>query len=111
MNTKDSVIHLIREELSNKSVIQPLIILGFDCSYFTLDVSHIILEMAGFNKIEDDLIDWYYGLINKALKEINLYNLDDMLDKWSKDIYIELLEKKLKEKSLSLDNNVGGAQY
>jgi hypothetical protein len=98
MKNKDLVIHLIREELRNKRFMFSLEELGFDCSFFTFNISHVILELAGFDKRTDELFVWYFKLIDKAMEEITFWNLREMLDKWSVYIYIELLEMQLHEK-------------
>ncbi|MBN2523833.1 MAG: hypothetical protein JXB24_11210 [Bacteroidales bacterium] len=75
--------------------------LGFDCTFFTLKISRVILELAGFSEITDEILDWYFQQVEKALVEITFWNLNEMLDKWSLTIYVELLEKRLKGKSSS----------
>jgi len=94
MSTKDLVIHLIREELRNKRLMHSLEDLGFDCSFFTLEISRVILELAGFHERPDELYEWYFELIEKALAEITFWNPDEMPDKWSKNLYADLLEKR-----------------
>jgi len=41
-----------------------------------------------------ELYEWYFGLIEKALAEITFWNPDEMPDKWSKNLYADLLEKR-----------------
>ena len=97
MKNKQLIVHLIREELRNKKLMFTLEDLGFDCSFFTLNISQIILELSGFDERSDELYGWYFALIDRALTEITFWNLKEMLDKWSLSIYIELLEKRLKD--------------
>jgi hypothetical protein len=97
MKNTTLIIHLIREELRNKRLMHSLEDLGFDCSTFTLNISHMILELAGFSERTDELYQWYFELMDKALEETTYWNLDEMLDKWSKILYIELLEARLKK--------------
>jgi hypothetical protein len=92
MENKKLVIHLIREDLRNKRLMHSLEDLGFDCTSFTLNVSHIILKLIGFQQISDELSERYCELIEKALEETTFWNLDEMLDKWSLYIYAKLLE-------------------
>ena len=106
MRNKELVIHLIREELRNKRLMHSLEYLGFDCSFFTLNICQVILELSGFQERSDELYVWYFELIEKALEEITFWNLDEMLDKWSKNLYIELLEKRLKEKPVIHNESV-----
>lgn len=101
MNTKELIIRLIKEELRNKRLMHSLEELGFDCTFFTLKISRVILELAGFSEITDEILDWYFQQVEKALVEITFWNLNEMLDKWSLTIYVELLEKRLKGKSSS----------
>jgi hypothetical protein len=96
MNTKDLVIHLIREELRNKLLMFSLEDLGFDCSYYMLNISGVVLELAGFHERPDELHDWYFQWVEKALEEITFLNLKEMLDKWSIVIW-EAMEEKLGE--------------
>lgn len=99
MNNKDLVIHLIREELRNKCLMYSLRDLGFDCSSYTFSISQQILDLVGFHEKPDELYQWYFKLIDKALEETTFWNLDEMMDKWSLNIYIELLEMRLKDKA------------
>lgn len=94
---KKLVIHLIREELRNKFLMNTLRTLGFDSTSYTLIISEQILTFAGFTEKPDNLYQWYFQIIDKAVEEITFLNLDEMLDKWSVNIYIELLEEKLNE--------------
>ena len=99
MNNKELLVHLIREELRNKCLMYSLGDLGFDCSSYTLNISQEILDLVGFQEKTDELYQWYFKLIDKALIEITFWNLDEMMDKWSLNIYIELLELRLQEKA------------
>ena len=99
MNNKELVVHLIREELRNKCLMYALRNLGFDCSSYTLNISQQILDLVGFQEKSNELYQWYFKLIDKALVEITFWNLDEMMDKWSLNIYIELLELRLQDKA------------
>ena len=100
MKNEELVIHLIHEELRNLRLMMSLEDIGFDCSFFTINIGHVILELVGFEEINDELFEWYYGLIKKALEEITLGNLNETLSKWSTNIYNELMEKRIKENSV-----------
>jgi hypothetical protein len=95
MNNKELIIHLIREELRNKLLMYSLRNLGFDCTSYTLSICEEILTLAGFTEKPDNLYQWYFKLIDNALEEITFWNLDEMMEKWSLSIYIELLEARL----------------
>lgn len=107
MNNKELVVHLIREELRNKCLMYSLRDLGFDCSSFTLNISQEILDLVGFQEKSNELYQWYFKLIDKALVEITFWNLDEMMDKWSLNTYIELLELRLQEKASNKDGVIG----
>ncbi|HCY41239.1 MAG TPA: hypothetical protein DHV48_07785 [Prolixibacteraceae bacterium] len=92
---KKLVIHLISEELRNKFQMNTLRSLGFDCTSYTLIISEQILTFAGFIEKPDSLYQWYSQIIDNTVKGITFLNLDEMLDKWSVNIYIELLEARL----------------
>ena len=96
---KELIIHLIGEQIRNMYLMHSLENLGFDCSSYTLSISQEILELAGFNEKLDELYQWYFNLIDKAIEEITFLNLDEMMNKWSLNIYIELLEARLQEKA------------
>jgi len=94
MKTSYLIIHLIHEELRNKRLMHSLEDLGFDCSAFTLNISQEILELSGFKERSDELYEWYFKLIDKALEEITFWNMEDTLEKWAMDIHKELKRKK-----------------
>lgn len=95
MNNKKLVVHLIREQIRNKLLMNSLENLGFDCSAFSLSISEEILELAGFPQRPNELYQWYFELIDKALEETTFWNLDEMMGKWSIIVYIKLIEVKL----------------
>jgi hypothetical protein len=94
MNNRELIIHLIKEQLRNKRLMDSLEDLGFDCSSFTMNISREILKLAGFYERSDELSQWYSDLVDKALEETTFWNLDEMLDKWSQILYAELLENR-----------------
>lgn len=69
--------------------------MGFDCSSYTLNISEEILTLVGFQEKTDNLFQWYFDLIDKALQETTFWNLDEMMEKWSMKIYSELMAIKL----------------
>ena len=93
MKTEQLVIHLIKEELRNLRLIFTLEDAGFDGSFYTMNISHVILELAGFKERTDELFDWYYELIEKAMEEITFWNLTEMLNKWVVEIWKALQDK------------------
>lgn len=97
MNNKELIIHLIGEQIRNMYLVHSLENLGFDCSSYTLSISQEILELAGFHEKSDELYQWYFRLIDHALAETTYSNLDEMMNKWSLNIYIELLNQRFKE--------------
>ena len=58
-----------------------------------MNISHVILELAGFEERTDELFDWYFELVEKAMEEITFRNLTEMLNKWAEEIWKELKEK------------------
>ena len=94
MNTKDIILHLIKEELRNKRLMFSLEDLGIDCSFYTLDISNTILSLAGFREVTDPMYEWYFGLVSKALEGITFRNLEQSLQNWPMVIYNELIKKK-----------------
>jgi len=71
--------------------------LDFNCFSYTISISQEILELTRFHEEPDELYQWYFNLIDKALEEITFMNLDEKMSKWLLNIYIELLNQRLKE--------------
>ena len=94
MQSKELVIHLLKEELRNKRLLYSLEDIGFDCSFYYLNVSHIILELAGFKQKTEELCEWYVDIVDKAVEEINFRNMEEMLKIWPVVLYNELIKKK-----------------
>lgn len=86
MENKTLIVQLIREDLRNKRLTCSLEDIGFDCSYYMLNISTVILELAGYKTQTDAMQEWYVKQTEKAMKEITFANLNNMLDKWSKTI-------------------------
>ena len=87
---KSLAIHLIQEQIRNQVLILALEKLGFDCAIYTLNISEIILSLVGFEQKTDELYQWYFTLIEKAVEETDYYNIDEKLREWSEIIYSEM---------------------
>lgn len=100
MDNQKLAIHLIGEQIRNQVLILSLENLGFDCSIYTLNISENILTLVGFKNKTDGLYQRYFEMIENAIKEISYYNIDEMMNKWSKDIYFKLCDMKQTEEFL-----------
>ena len=94
MDTEKITIHLILADLINKYYNHAFMVLGFDLSFFTLNIDDVIFELAGFQEVPDGLHKWYSDLVDLALREANHWNFGNMQDKWPPIIYNMLLEKR-----------------
>ena len=94
MDIKKLVTHLIGEQIRNQVLMLALENLGFDCTSYTLNISEIILTLIGFEEKTDQLYDQYFKLIEDAVKETSYQNMDEMITKWSKQVYYSLIELK-----------------
>lgn len=101
MKTKHLMIHLIGEQIRNQALILAFENLGFDCTSYTLNISEVILTLAGFNEKSDTLYKQYFGLLENAVKETTYLDMDEKLGKWSNIIYSKLIEIKSNEIFLS----------
>lgn len=97
MNNKEIILQLIKEELKNKVLMYSIQKLGLDCSFFTIDISNIILECAGIKNTSDKLYNWYFNLVDRAIEDISSKDLNQALNNWAFVIYSELLDEKKKE--------------
>ncbi|SET78797.1 hypothetical protein SAMN05444285_12353 [Draconibacterium orientale] len=95
MNTKQLIIHLIGEQIRNQVLILALEKLGFDCTNYTLNISEVVLKLAGFNITADRLYQRYFELIEKAVEDTSYHDMDEKLAKWSEIIFNELQDIKL----------------
>lgn len=84
---------LIREELRNKKLTHSLEGLGFDCSYYIIDLSREIFELTGFTLCPNELFKWYFEITDAAIDKINTANFNEMLSKQVEEIYNELIKK------------------
>lgn len=92
------VIQLIKEEIKNKWLMYAFQDLGLDCSFFIIDISHIVLKCIGITDKSDKINYWYYSLINRAVGSLSATNLSTTIDNWSQVIYSELLEQRLRQR-------------
>lgn len=95
MDNNKIVIQLIREQIRNKLLMDSLENLGFDCSSYSMNISEEILTLVGFQDKTDNLFQWYFDLLDKAMKDTTYWNLDEAMQKWSIKIYDDLLAIKL----------------
>jgi hypothetical protein len=96
MKTKQLIIHLVGEQIRNQVLILALEKLGFDCTNYTLNISEVVLKLAGFNITADSLYQRYFELIEKAVEDTSYHDMDEKLAKWSEIIFNELQDIKLK---------------
>lgn len=96
---KKLIIKLIREELKNKYLMYSLEKLGFDCSFYILNVSDIILELAGYNEKAGHLHRRYHQQMEKILNETDYKTIDKILDKYPEILY-KMLKNEGKNPSL-----------
>ncbi len=92
MSNKNLIIKLIREELKNKYLMYSLEKLGFDCSFYIINISDIILELAGCNKKHSHLHKMYHHQMEKILNKTDFKNIDKILDKYP-EILFKILVK------------------
>jgi hypothetical protein len=92
MSPQNLAITLIREELRNKKLTSSLENMGFDCSYYIIDLSCEILLLAGFSHCTEKLFRTYFQLQDTALREINCDNFNEMVEFWAERIYGELMK-------------------
>ncbi|WP_346855413.1 hypothetical protein [uncultured Draconibacterium sp.] len=96
MNNNELAIYLIGEQIRNQVLMISLENLGFDCTTYTLIISEVILTLVEFEQKTDKLYQRYFELIEKAANETSYLNMDEMLVKWSRNVFNELQDIKLK---------------
>jgi len=96
MNNSELAIYLISEQIRNQVLMISLENLGFDCTTYTLNISEAILALVEFEQKTDKLYQRYFELIEKAANETSYLNMDEMLVKWSRIVFNELQDIKLK---------------
>jgi hypothetical protein len=91
MKNEELIISLIKDDLVNSKLVNGLMDLGLDTSYYFLHLSETILKLMGFNDstITDDIFNRYLQLTRKA-KHINLSDYSHQLDELANEIYTEL---------------------
>jgi hypothetical protein len=87
------ILHLITAEIKNRKLISGLIDLGFDTTHYTIDFNQIILSLIGFEKLSEELYQYYYELLDQYCEKINIWKFGEELNDVALNIYSELLMK------------------
>jgi hypothetical protein len=91
-SNKRLIIKLIREELKNKYLMYSLEKLGFDCSFYIVNISDIVLELTGCKKKYEHLHKIYHNHMEKILNKADFKNIDKILDKYPEFLYKILIK-------------------
>ncbi len=89
---KRLIIRLIREELKNKYLMYSLEKLGFDCSFYIINISDIILELAGSKERPDHIHRMYHQQMEKILNKTDFRTIDKILDQYPEILYKNLMK-------------------
>ncbi|WP_103068990.1 hypothetical protein [Aquimarina sediminis] len=69
---QDLILFLIRNELLGTKFINQLSEIGFDTSFFSVELGTAILSLMGFNNRTDVLWQWYYEILDSYVLRVNL---------------------------------------
>ncbi|TPN87932.1 hypothetical protein [Aquimarina algicola] len=89
---EDLILFLIRNELLSTRFVNQLNTIGFDTSFFNVELSIVILSLLGFKARTDALLEWYYTTLDIYASKINLDNHDE-INAITFDFYIKLKVK------------------
>jgi hypothetical protein len=87
------ILHLLKAEIKNRKLLTGLINLGFDTTPYTIDFSQIVLSIIGFEKLSEELYQYYYELLDQYCEKINIWKFGEELNDVALNIYSELLMK------------------
>ncbi len=71
---QDLILFLIRNELLGMRFINQLSAVGFDTSFFSIELGTAILSLMGFTNRTDTLWEWYYKVSDMYATRVDLNN-------------------------------------
>lgn len=86
---QDLILFLIRNELLGYRFMNQLSTLGFDTSFFKIELGIAILSLIGFDNRTDILLEWYHKTLSSYSVKVNLED-SVVTDKVTFDFYIAL---------------------
>lgn len=92
---QDLILFLIKNELLSTRFLNQLESIGFDTTFFSMDLSIVILSLMGFKNRTDGFWEWYYEVLETYVFEINIPDYE-VVNTIAFDFYI-VLQTKLKE--------------
>ena len=92
---QDLTLFLIKNELLSTRFLNQLESIGFDTSFFSIDLSVVILSLMGFENRTDSLWEWYYTNLETYVFKMNIQDYEEV-NTIAFDFYI-VLRAKLEE--------------
>ncbi|PKV48887.1 hypothetical protein ATE84_0903 [Aquimarina sp. MAR_2010_214] len=69
---QDLILYLIKNELLGTRFINQLASVGFDTSFFSVELGMAILSLMGFKNRTDALWEWYHGTVDAYAAKVCL---------------------------------------
>lgn len=101
---QDLVLFLIKNELLSTRFLNQLESVGFDTSFFSIDLSVVILSLMGFENRTDSFWEWYYSNLETYVFKINIQDYEGV-NAVTFDFYI-VLRAKLEEEQKRENNQI-----
>lgn len=89
----DLLLFLIQKELQGTKLTLELERIGFDHSLYAPDLGDVILSLAGFESRGDELWNWYYDLVDKYAKKVELSDRESAREQ-AFEMYLKIREGK-----------------
>lgn len=86
---QDLILFLIRNELLHTRFMNQLHTVGFDTSFFSVELGTAILSLIGFKNRTDILWEWYHDILDSYALRVNVEN-QDAIRAVTFDFYIQL---------------------
>jgi hypothetical protein len=71
---QDLILFLIKNELLSTRFMNQLSTIGFDTSFFSIELGTAILSLMGFKSRTDALWEWYYNTVDSYATKVCLEN-------------------------------------
>jgi hypothetical protein len=88
------ILYLIKVEIKNRKLLNGLNDLGFDTTPYTIDFSQIVLSIIGFEKLSEEMLNFYNELMDRYIENVDIWNFGEELNDVTFSIYSDLLMRK-----------------
>lgn len=90
----EMILYLIKEDFKHRKFLLALESLGFDISFYDLDLAQVTLYLLDSNpENEEELLTWYFRSVDEYVKKFDLPGNEILLERLAEEFCRELISR------------------